>query len=67
MSEATKTQMQALIVDAKGQKAARDMANMDYKHTMKKLQMLADANPELAKELGIVNEKDEKKPDAPAT
>lgn len=57
MSDSVKAQMQALINDAKGHKAARDMASMDYKHAMKKLGMLAEAHPELAKELGIVDEK----------
>lgn len=57
MSDAVKAQMQALINDAKDHKATRDIANMDFKHAMKKLGMLAEAHPELAKELGIVAEK----------
>ena len=63
MSDAVKAQMQGLIADAKGHKATRDMANLDYKHVMKKLSILAEENPALAKELGIVEEKkeDEKK------
>lgn len=57
MSDAVKAQMQGLINEAKGHKATRDLASMDYKHAMKKLSVLAEAHPELARELGIVEEK----------
>ena len=57
MSDSVKAQMQALINDAKSHKAARDMASMDYRHAMKKLGMMAEAHPEIAKELKIVVEK----------
>lgn len=61
-----KAQMQTLITEAKAHKATRDLANMDYKHAMKKLSVLAESNPDVARELGIVEEKkDDKKSDGP--
>jgi hypothetical protein len=56
-SDQIKSQMQALVDEAKGHKAQRDMSTMEYKHAMKKLGMLAETYPVLAKELGIVDEK----------
>lgn len=56
MSEAVKTQLQSLIADAKAYKSAKEMANMDYKYAMKKIGMLAEQYPEIAKELNILPE-----------
>jgi hypothetical protein len=57
MTDAIKAKMQALIAEAKNHKAMRDMANMDYKYTMKKLRMLTEAHPDIARELGLFDEK----------
>jgi len=54
MNDAVKAQMQGLVNDAKGHKAAIEMAKVDYRHTMKKLDLMAELYPELAKELGVV-------------
>lgn len=61
-----KQQMKALIEEAKGHKVRRDMAAMEYKHSMKKLELLAEEYPELAREYGIVDEKKSEKKGDPA-
>lgn len=54
-----KALMTALVTDAKAAKAQRDMHNLDYKHSLKKLKILAEANPVEARELGITTEETE--------
>lgn len=54
-----KALMTALVADAKAAKAQRDMHNLDYKHAMKKLKLLAEGNPVEARELGITTEETE--------
>lgn len=54
-----KALMTALVADAKAAKAQRDMHNLDYKHSLKKLKILAEANPVEARELGITAEETE--------
>lgn len=63
MSESIKAMMAAQIEAAKKLKAEFQIVQMDYKHAMKKLTILAEAHPEIAAELGVViDKKDEKKP-----
>lgn len=54
-----KSLMSQLVSDAKAAKAQRDMHNLDYKHAMKKLKLLAEGNPVEARELGITAEEAE--------
>lgn len=54
-----KSLMSQLVSDAKAAKAQRDMHNLDYKHAMKKLKLLAEGNPVEARELGITAEETE--------
>lgn len=49
-------QFQELIDIAKGQKADLDMAKLDYKHTMRKLQLLAEQFPAAARRAGVTAE-----------
>lgn len=47
------TQFQTMINEAKALKSTMDMAKLDYKHTMKKLTIMAEQYPALAAKYGL--------------
>lgn len=56
-TEHAEVQIQNLIDEAKANKAALDMAKLDYRHSMKKLSILADQFPALALKYGLTKAK----------
>lgn len=49
-----------LILTAKAHKADLDMAKLEYKHTMRKVQILAEQYPAMAQKLGLTAPKKDK-------
>jgi hypothetical protein len=57
-------QFQELIQAAKAHKADLDMAKLEYKHTMKKLSILAEQYPAMSQKLGLSPEPKKAKGDS---
>jgi hypothetical protein len=53
-------QFQELIQAAKAHKAELDMAKLEYKHTMRKVGILAEQYPAMAQKLGLTAPKKDK-------
>jgi hypothetical protein len=53
VSDTIEMQFQTMIEEAKGLKASLEMTKLDYRHTMKKLTIMAEQYPSLAAKYGL--------------